>query len=132
MNALYDKGRNAFLEGGINWISDTIKAALVDLNYTPDLANDQFWSTPAAHVVGTPQVIGSAAAAAGVANGGAVTFTAVTGNQVKYLVIYKDTGTAGTSPLIACIDTATGLPVTPNGGNINVSWDTGANKILKL
>jgi uncharacterized protein YigE (DUF2233 family) len=39
-------------------------------------------------------------------------------------VIYIDTGTAGTSPLVAYIDTGvTGLPVTPNGGNINVTWN---------
>lgn len=28
--------------------------------------------------------------------------------------------------------TGSGLPVTPNGGNITVTWDTGANKIFKL
>ena len=39
---------------------------------------------------------------------------------------------AGTSPLIANIDVATGLPITPSGGDIIVQWDTGANKIFKL
>jgi len=34
--------------------------------------------------------------------------------------------------LIAFIDTATNLPVTPNGGDIIVAWDNGANKIFKL
>lgn len=28
--------------------------------------------------------------------------------------------------------TGSGLPVTPNGGNISVTWDNGANKIFKL
>lgn len=28
--------------------------------------------------------------------------------------------------------TASGLPVTPNGGNISIAWDNGANKIFKL
>jgi hypothetical protein len=45
---------------------------------------------------------------------------------------YKDTGTESTSLLIFYIDTATGLPCTPNGGNITVAWDSGANKIFKL
>jgi hypothetical protein len=35
-------------------------------------------------------------------------------------------------PLIAYIDTATGLPVTPNGGDITIAWDSGANRIFKL
>ncbi len=34
--------------------------------------------------------------------------------------------------LIAYIDTATGMPVTPNGGDITIAWDNGANKIFKL
>ena len=39
-------------------------------------------------------------------------------------MIYIDTGVAGTSRLIAYIDTGvTGLPVTPNGGDINITWD---------
>jgi hypothetical protein len=42
-----------------------------------------------------------------------------------------DTGTAATSPLVAYIDTGvTGLPVTPNGGNITVTWN--ASGIFQL
>lgn len=53
-----------------------------------------------------------------------VTFSAVSGNSVEALVIYKDTGTPSTSPLIAYIDTvSSGLPVTPNGGSISVTWN---------
>jgi hypothetical protein len=39
------------------------------------------------------------------------------------LIIYRHTGTEATSHLIAFFDTGvTGLPVTPNGGNITVAW----------
>ena len=49
---------------------------------------------------------------------------AVTGAQVTKLVIYIDTGTASTSPLVAFLDTSvTGLPVTPNGGDITITWN---------
>ena len=41
-------------------------------------------------------------------------------------------GTEATSPLIAYIDTATGLPITPNGGDIIVTWDNGTNKIFRV
>ena len=47
-----------------------------------------------------------------------VTISSVTGNSVESVNLIKDTGTPGTSPLIAYYDTATGLPVTPNGGDI--------------
>jgi len=61
-----------------------------------------------------------------------VTYTAVTGDPSEAVVVYKDTGVEGTSQLIAYIDTATGLPVTPNGGDITIQWDNGINKIFKL
>lgn len=68
----------------------------------------------------------------GVADAADVTFSAVTGATVEAVVIYKDTGSAATSPLISYADDYTSLPVTPNGGDITVTWDNGANKIFKL
>ena len=38
-------------------------------------------------------------------------------SSIEAIVIYVDTGTEATSPLVAFIDTATGLPITPNGGD---------------
>ena len=72
------------------------------------------------------------AGSGGAADANDVTFTSVTGASIEAIVLYKDTGTDSTSPLIAFIDTATGLPITPNGGDIIVTWDNGANKIFKL
>ena len=63
--------------------------------------------------------------------GGSVTMLTAPATGVT-LVIYRDTGVEGTSALIAYIDAATGLPITPNGGDIIVAWDNGANKIFKL
>lgn len=133
-NALYDKGREAFLSGSISWSSDNIKVVLVDVgDYTADLATDQYLSSIAAvGRVATSGNLASKTVAAGVADAADVTFSAVSGDQCEALVIYKDTGDAATSPLIAYIDSATNLPVTPNGGDITVAWDNGANKIFKL
>lgn len=133
-NALYDKGREAFLSGSISWSSDNIKVVLTDSGaYTPNMSTDQFLSDVASGArIATSGNLASKTVAAGVADAADITFTAVTGVQSEYLVIYKDTGSAATSPLIAKIDTATGLPVTPNGGDITVAWDNGSNKIFKL
>lgn len=131
-NALYDKGREAFLAGDLDWDANTIKIALVDTGtYTVDLATHQYL-TSLTGVVGTAQTLGTKTVTNGVADAADVTFTAVTGATVEALVIYADTGTAGTSRLIAYIDTGTGLPVTPNGGDIIVVFDNGANRIFKL
>lgn len=133
-NALYDKGREGFLAGDIAWDSDTIKAVLVDTaDYTVDLAtHDNLDDIPAIARVATSPAFASKTVTAGVADAGDITFSAVTGDVCEALVIYQDTGVESTSRLIAYIDSATGLPVTPNGGDINVAWDNGANKIFKL
>jgi len=135
-NALYDKGREAFLSGDITWDGDNINTILVDaLNYTPNLATDQFLdpAIPVGERAITSGFITGKAVTAGVASGANSVYTAVGAAAAKeYVVIYQDTGLATTSRLIALIDTATGLPVTPNGGDITVQWDTGANKIFKL
>lgn len=131
-NTLYDYGRELFLAGSISWVNDTIKCVLVDTGtYTYSAAHVSYASVSPG-VVGSPSTaFGGKTVAAGVADANDVTFTAVSGNSVEAIVIYKD-GTPG-SPLIAYIDTAaSGLPVTPNGGDITISWSNGSNKIFKL
>ena len=133
-NGLYDKAREAFLSAGINWSADSLMVVLVDkTKYTVNLATDQYLSSIiSAARVATSTALAAKTVTAGVADAGDVTFPAVTGAASGALVIYKSTGTDSTSPLIAYIDVATGLPVTPNGGDITVAWDNGANKIFKL
>jgi hypothetical protein len=125
-NALYPKWKEQLLQftTNNNLSSGTVKVALVDTGtYTYSSAH-QFYSSVNGSVVGTPQTIGSKTFTNGVFDGTDVTFTAVTGNSVEALVLYVDTGTAATSPLVAYIDTSvTGLPVTPNGGDITITWN---------
>lgn len=136
-NALYDTGRAAFLNGAIGWNNNTIKCMLASNAYTPNMTTNTFFNQVDAYLFTgtTDQTIGTKTVTAGVADGADITFTAVAASgsyNVKYLVIYVATGTNTNSQLIACIDTATGLPVTPNGGSITVTWDSGANSIFKL
>lgn len=133
-NALYDLGRQAFLDGDLDWSANNIKVILVDTSgYTVNLATDQFLSIIAgAAIIATSANLSGKTSTAGVADANDVTFNSVSGASVEALVIYQDSGSAATSRLIAYIDTATGLPVTPNGGNITVTWDSGANRIFKL
>lgn len=133
-NALYGLGRQAFLDGTISWSSDDIKAVLVDTAlYTVNIDVDQFLSAIVAGArIATSSNLSGKTSTLGVADASDVTFTAVTGATVEAVVLYQDTGVAATSPLIAYIDTATGLPVTPGGGDIIIQWDSGPNKIYKL
>lgn len=133
-NALYDYGREQFATAGINWVTDTIKVVLVDVGtYSVSLSTHQFFSSvPGGAVVGVAGTLASKTATAGVCDAADLTFSTVSGASIEAIVIYKDTGSSATSPLIAYIDTATGLALTPNGGDITVQWDNGTSRIFKL
>lgn len=125
-NVLYPRWKEQLLQftADNNLSSGTVKGALVTAGYTY-AATDQFYSSVSASVVGTPQTLTSKTFTNGVFDAADTVFSAVTGAQVTQLVIYIDTGTAATSPLVALIDTGvTNLPVTPNGGNILIQWNS--------
>jgi len=133
-NALYDHSREGFLDGSIDWDTDDIRAILIDAaDYTVNLAtDDNLDDIPAAARVAVSAALTGKTVTAGVADADDVTWSAVTGDQSEAIVLYKHTGVESTSRLIAYIDSATGLPVTPNGGDIKVEWAATADKIFKL
>jgi hypothetical protein len=128
-NALYPKWKEALTtdaaNSALNGSGTTgVYAALVDTGtYTYNAAHE-FYSSLSG-VVGTDQEIGATKTYAnGVFDGADVTFPSVTGNSAEAIVLYvKNAGANTTWRLVAYIDTGvTGLPVTPNGGNIVVTW----------
>ena len=132
-NTLYDKARQRFLQGEINWLTDTIKVLMIDKDAQAFIATHEFLSDIATSArITTPVTLTGKATTGGAADAADVTFSAVSGPSIEALILYKDTGTEATSPLLAWIDTATGLPITPNGGDIIVTWDNGTNKIFRL
>ena len=133
-NTLYDYCRQRFLESQINWMTDTIKVILVSTSaYTPQTAVHQYLADiPVSARIAGPVTLTAKATTGGAADAADCTFTSVSGATINAIVIYKDTGTEATSPLIAYIDTATGLPITPNGGDIIVTWDNGVNRIFRV
>lgn len=128
-NAIYPKYKEALLNASANSAitgsgTTGLYAALVDTGtYTYSSAHE-FYSSLSG-VVGTDQEITTPTLTNGVVDGGDVTFSAVSGNSAEALVIYrKNAGANTTWRLVAYIDTGqTGLPVTPNGGNITITWN---------
>jgi hypothetical protein len=133
-NQLYDAGREAFLAGNLDWDANTIKIAFVDSsNYSLAITTDDYLDDiSASGIVAVSAALGSKTTTDGVADAADITVSSVSGSQFEYIIIYQDSGSTATSRLIAAIDSATGLPCTPNGGDITVQWDSGANKIFKL
>ena len=122
-NALYVNYKNLFLGGGVgaarpDMDSNDIKCVLTDHGGdTPVVATDQDLADISAGTIDTSPNMAGAAIAGGAIDYDNFTFTAVAGVQSESLNWYNDS--VG-DILILYMDTATGLPVTPNGGDINV------------
>lgn len=114
------------MEGSIAALSDTISAALVTTSYTPNFATDDFYDDiPGGAITAALEALTGKSGAAGTLSASNLVWTSVSGSASAYIVLAKDTTVASTSQLIGLIDTATGLPVTPNGGDITVAWASG-------
>jgi hypothetical protein len=113
--------------------ADDIDASLLDEtdSTTITAANVDYDEVDGATVVATADVSVSGISGGVVSLTGAVTFSSVTGDAADYLTVWKNSGTPATSPLIITWDSAsTGLPVTPNGGDITATW--GSNTLVTL
>ena len=142
-NCGYGLGFQSIGSGQIDLINDTIMAQCIDsTHYTPTyatlggvtyVATDQFLSDiPGASLVGSPQALSGKSMTLGVFNASTTTLPALTGPTVKFILLYKSTGVAGTSRLIALYDTGNNLPFTPIGGNVDIQWDPTAFHIFML
>jgi len=132
-NALYDKGREGFLDGSIDWDTGDIRVCLVASAYTFSAAHE-FMSDIGANDNGRSAALGSKTVTSGVADAADTTLTATAAVACEALVIFQHTGVDATARLIAYIDTpSAGLPFTPSASQVvNITWDSGANKIFKL
>lgn len=132
-NVLYDPGRDAFLNGDIDYTNDTIRVYLVDTDDYAFSASHQYLSSVAAGARVAYAALAGKSSSAGIADATDTVLSSVSGDECEALVLCSWSGVDTSSPLIGYIDTAAaGLPVTPNGGDITITWDNGANKIFKL
>jgi hypothetical protein len=132
---MYGLARAGYLActSAYSWTGANIQLAFVTSSYSPNYSTDQFLSAiSSGYIIAQSGNFASTTGTLGTANAANETVSSVSGAQFAYVTIYYSTGTSSTSGLILNIDTATGLPCTPNGGNIVVQWDSGTNKIFTL
>ncbi len=122
--------------GAIAYLTDTIKIALVGAGYVQN-ADDVFIDTGGANDVVDHRIAGTtdqtlANKAMAVDNTGNFVYldaddpvfaSVPAGPAVAKVVVYKDTGTPTTSPILCVLE----VTVTPNGGNITIQFATPAN-----
>lgn len=133
-NAIYPIYKQALLDGLTNTdLNDgDVRVILVDLaDYTYSAAHDFLDDVPAAARVAVSGAMTNTTVTNGLFDADNVTLTAVSGDVSEALIIYIHTGTEATSRLVYFGDTSiTGLPVTPNGGDITITWN--ASGIFQL
>lgn len=119
-NALYPIFKQRLLNKELDLDTDTINAILIDsADYTYDNAHDDLADVAAGAQVSTA-ALASLTIALGVFDAADFSWTTVTGDQSEAIILVDDTHAS--DALIAFYDTGiTGMPVTPNGGNINVT-----------
>ena len=140
-NALFDAGREGFLDNTVGWLTPVIKASLVR-GYTFNTAHKFVSEVTGAGgtLVATSAAFSTKTATAGVADAADVVFATVTaGAAIPAIIIYQSSAIGGGADvatsaqrLIAYMDSGINFPVTPNGQNITVAFDNGALKIFRL
>lgn len=129
-NGLFASYRTLVLSAPPNLSSLTIKAMFIDnADDTAVLATDNFIDDIASAgripaIASCPSLANKTlgTVAAGVFDADNTTFSALSGDPAEQLILFEDSGTEATSDLLAMWDTATGLPLTPNGGDVVVTW----------
>jgi hypothetical protein len=131
-NQLYPKAKEDFLGGNLNLSSNVVTIALIDTEiYSFSSSHEDRADVQNTAVVATAN-LASKTITSGVFDAADATFTSVTGANCEALILFHNTGDQATSRLIAYIDTATGLPILPNGGDITVRFSDGASRIFAL
>ena len=132
-NALYNKAREEYLDGLLDWSADDVRVCLVKSAYTFSAAHTSM-SDVSTNDNGRSAALGTKTVTDGIADAADTSLTATSAVACSALVVFKHTGSDATARLIAYIDTPTsGLPFTPSASQtVNIAWDNGANKIFKL
>ena len=132
-DAMYNNYREEAMKGLRALNTEVIKVVGVTSGYSYNVAHTSINDIAAANRVHTSSALANKTTTNGVFDADDTTLTAVAaGSAIAALVVYVEAGTSASSTLMLYLDSAAQLPVTPNGGDIIIQWDSGANKIFKL
>ena len=131
-SGLYKNGIREIQRGNIDLINATISGMLIDSSvYTADLDNDQSLAE-----IGEDNWLAEAELTNKSLDGTTfraddLTFPSVeTGQTASAVVLFLDTDTLEESILIAYLDNAPEMPITTDGTDIILAWDSGADGIF--
>ena len=133
-NALFDPGREGFLDGSIDWDTNDQRVMLVKSTYSFNAAHKFLSDITAGNDNGRSGALTGKTVTNGVADANDTSLTATAAVACNALIVFQHTGVDATARVIAYIDTpSSGLPFTPAASQtVNIAWDNGASKIFKL
>lgn len=130
-SAVYNSAKTGFLKGDID-LDAPCNVALVTSTYTPNIDTHDFFNDV------TNEVAGSGYVAGGITLSSTTVILDTTGDEAEFdaaditwatstltargAVLYRNTGTAATSPLIAYFDF--GSDQTSSAGNFTIAWNS--------
>jgi len=125
-NLWYPKWKEARLQSTAGAALDgDVCAVLIDLgNYTYNAADEFLEDIPLAAQTGISTPLQSKTYAGGVFDAADITLVAVpAGPHTEAMALFVDSGDPATSRLVMYMDQVTGLPVTPDGTDIEIHWN---------
>lgn len=130
---VYPTGLDAILSGDVDLLVDTIKAVLVTDGYVYSATHDFLDDVGAPDRISTATLSGKSVAS-GVFYAADTTWTAPpSGDTVAAIVIYRDSGLATSSQLLAYIERkadTSSIDVDTNDANITAAWVGG--KVFRI
>ena len=129
MSFIFNQVKTLLIKKRLDLESDRICAVLLNGYFTPDKDNQFLSEIPEINISSEPVELKNKSFKGYVFDADNISFPCVSGNDITGILIYQD---GKKRHLIGFIDKAFSLPVIPNGGNIDVTWDNGASKILEM
>lgn len=132
MSILYPSIKESFLTGAVNLLTANVRIQLVSASYIVSTGHHFFSDVVGGGRVGSPRTLTGKVATDGAFGAAAVTFPGLTGSAIVGAVLYVDSGSESTSPLVCYLDTGNGLPISPDGGAVTWYFETGTTRIFAL
>ena len=127
----FPKGGEKVWAGTVNFLTDTLKVALLPGGYAYDPEHE--FLDDVGSTIGTAQTLTGKSITGGVFDADDANFGALAeGSAIGSAAIFKDTGSAATSPLLLHVTDVIGLPLATNGSGVQMVWSNGAAKIINL
>lgn len=124
---MYPSAAQKLWEGEFDWVNDTIKVALLSATYVYSDAHD--FHNDLSGIVATHTLTGKSNSL-GILDADNPVLVIAPSSPITQAVIYKDSGVSATSPLMFFLDSANGLPFTPDGSELELEWFDGPNKMI--